>query len=259
MRWWKGARQGDDRLGVTIALVNVADERVLWSQRYDVTEEILCGCRDYRDRDTVGACRTVSRGGMDPGLAAPSDRKLPTHAFWYCAANPDGAEHRVRPAQGDRALRTRGASRFYLDPWNGIAQAWLLLTDTYLAPGASSMRAAIDQAPGTGSGLAGPTALKEAVAEHLCPRLPGRRRGLPDGVHAGHATIHQQDCGWLLHARGMDDPAVVGRGGRTIPLLSHHRSRVDHFWRDVAVVGQCECRYPQALKQITPDPCADSC
>jgi Predicted integral membrane protein len=60
----------ENRLRVTVSLVNVADEAVLWSQRYDVTEKDLYALQDSAATAIASALGVGLGRRDDPALAA---------------------------------------------------------------------------------------------------------------------------------------------------------------------------------------------
>ena len=222
----------DDRLRVTVSLVNVADEAVLWSQRYDVTEKEL-----YALQDSAAAAIASALG---VGLARRADAGLAPHR----TANPEAHDLVLRgqflveqsTETGLRqaiALFERAAAldSTYADPWNGIAQAWFFLADTYLAPRAAvpPMRAAIDKALALDPASAWAHALNGVFAQHLSPRLRRRRTGVPEGDRAGqHHDIRRRL--WMAAVRARPGRFGAGRGAPRAAAQSL-RLRADRIWR----------------------------
>ncbi len=203
----------DDRLRVTVSLVNVADEAVLWSQRYDVTEKDLYALQDSAAAAIASALGVGLARRADAGLAAhrtanPEAHDLVLRGQFLTEQNTEAGLHQAI------ALFERAATldSTYADPWNGIAQAWFFLADTYLAPRAAvpPMRAAIDKALALDPTSAWAHALHGSLLSHLRPRLPGRRAGVPDGDRAGqHLALRRRL--WLAAARAR--PGRFGPGG----------------------------------------------
>ena len=139
----------ENRLRVTVSLVNVADEAVLWSQRYDVTEKDLYALQDSAATAIASALGVGLGRRDDPALAAhrtanPEAHDLVLRGQFLTEQNTEASLHQAI------ALFERAAAldSTYADPWNGIAQARCFLADTYLAPRAAvpPMSAAIDKA-----------------------------------------------------------------------------------------------------------------
>jgi tetratricopeptide (TPR) repeat protein len=213
----------DDRLRVTVSLVNVADEAVLWSQRYDVTEKDLYALQD----SAAAAIGSV----LGVGLARRAESALAAHR----TANPEAhdlvlrgqflteqnAEAGLRQAI---ALFERAASldSTYADPWNGIAQAWFFLADTYMAPRAAvpPMRAAIDKALALDPTSAWAHALHGSLLASYVRDYPAAEREYLKATALDSTSPFAGDYGWLLHGRGLDDSAlaVVRRARRHNPF-----------------------------------------
>jgi eukaryotic-like serine/threonine-protein kinase len=213
----------DDRLRVTVSLVNVADEAVLWSQRYDVTEKDLYALQD----SAAAAIGSV----LGVGLARRAESALAAHR----TANPEAhdlvlrgqflteqnAEAGLRQAI---ALFERAATldSTYADPWNGIAQAWFFLADTYMAPRAAvpPMRAAIDKALALDPTSAWAHALHGSLLASYVRDYPAAEREYLKATALDSTSPFAGDYGWLLHGRGLDDSAlaVVRRARRHNPF-----------------------------------------
>lgn len=68
-----------DRLRVTVSLVNVADEALLWSQRYDVTEKELYPLQDSAAAAIASALGVGLARWADAGLAAHRTANAEAH------------------------------------------------------------------------------------------------------------------------------------------------------------------------------------
>jgi serine/threonine-protein kinase len=213
----------DDRLRVTVSLVNVADEAMLWSQRYDVTEKDLYALQD----SAAGAIASA----LGVGLARRADAGLAVHR----TANPEAHDLVLRgqflTEQSTEAglheaialfERAAALDSTYADPWNGIAQAWFFLADTYLAPRAAvpPMRAAIDKALALDPTSAGAHALHASLLTTYVRDYPAAEREYLTATALDSTTTFAGDYGWLLHGRGLDDSAlaVVRRARRHNPF-----------------------------------------
>ena len=64
----------DDRLRVTISLVNVADEALLWSQRYDVTEKELYALQDSA-ASAIASALGIGSSGATTRVSRPTGRR----------------------------------------------------------------------------------------------------------------------------------------------------------------------------------------
>jgi TolB-like protein/tRNA A-37 threonylcarbamoyl transferase component Bud32/Tfp pilus assembly protein PilF len=213
----------DDRLRVTVSLVNVADEAVLWSQRYDVTEKDLYTLQDSAAAAIASALGVGLARRAEPGLAAhrtsnPEAHDLVLRGQFLVEQNAEAGLHQAI------ALFERAAAldSTYADPWNGIAQGWFFLADTYLAPRAAvpPMRAAIDKALALDPTSAWAHALKGSLlSTYVRDYLAGEREYLT-ATALDSTTTFAGDYGWLLHGRGQDDSAlaVVRRARRHNPF-----------------------------------------
>ena len=213
----------DGTLRVTVSLVNVADEAMLWSQRYDVTEKDLYALQD--------SAATAIASALGVGLARRGDAALAAHR----TANPEAHDLVLRgqflTEQSTEAglheaialfERAAALDSTYADPWNGIAQAWFFLADTYLAPRAAvpPMRAAIDKALALDPTSAGAHALNGSLLTTYVRDYPAGEREYLTATALDSTTTFAGDYGWLLHGRGLDDSAlaVVRRARRHNPF-----------------------------------------
>src|SRR5439155_21209675 len=99
----------------------------------------------------------------------------------------------------------------YADPWNGIAQAWFFLADTYLAPRAAvpPMRAAIDKALSLDPTSAWAHALNGGLLATYVRDYPAGEEEYLKSIALDSTAPLAGDYGWLLHARGLDDSALA--------------------------------------------------
>ena len=204
----------DDRLRVTVSLVNVADEALLWSQRYDVTEKEL-----YPLQDSAAAAIASALGA---GHARRDDAGLAAHR----TANPEAHDLVLRgqflTEQGTEAglheaialfQRAAALDSTYADPWNGIAQAWFFLADTYMAPrqAVPPMRAALEKALALDPTSAPAHALHGSLLATYLRDFAAAEPEYLRAIALDSTTPFGGDYGWVLHARGLDDSAT-GRG-----------------------------------------------
>ena len=180
-------------------------------------------------------CARFGRGRIGSALGAGLARRDDAGAGSHRTANPEAHDLVLRGQflteqsteaglrRGDRVVRARAAlDSTYADPWNGIAQAWFFLADTYMAPRQPYRRwgrrlkrrlRSTPPRPGrtrcTGHLLA--TYLRDFAAA---------RAGVPAAIALDSTTPFGGDYGWVLHARGLDDsaPAVVRRARRHNPF-----------------------------------------
>ncbi len=208
----------DGGVRVTVSLVNVADEAMLWSKRYDVNEKDLYALQD----SAAAAIASV----LGVGLAQRADAGLAPHR----TANPEAHDLVLRGQflveQNSEASLRQAIALFeraaaldstYADPWNGIAQGWFFLADTYLAPRAAvpPMRAAIDKALALDPTSAWAHALRGSLLSSYVRDYTAGEREYLAAIALDSTTAFAGDYGWLLHARGLDDSALaVGRRAR---------------------------------------------
>ncbi|MEO8636578.1 MAG: protein kinase [Gemmatimonadales bacterium] len=213
----------DNRLRVTVSLVSVADEAVLWSQRYDVTEKDFYALQDSAATAIAAALGVGLARRSDPGLAAhrtanPEAHDLVLRGQFLTDQNSEaGLDEAIALFQRAAALDSN-----YADPWNGIAQAWFFLADTYLAPRVAvpPMRAAIEKALTLDPASAWAHALKGSLLGSYLRDYPAAEREYLKAIALDSTSIFAGDYGWLLHGRGLDDSAlaVVRRARRHNPF-----------------------------------------
>ena len=123
----------DERLRVTVSLVNVADEALLWSRRYDVTEKELYPLQDSAASAIASALGIARVRRDDAGLAPHRTENPEAHdlvlrgQFLTEQGTEAGLHEAIALFQHAAALDST-----YADAWNGIAQAWFFLADTYM-------------------------------------------------------------------------------------------------------------------------------
>src|SRR4051794_28205127 len=114
----------DDRMRVTISLVNVGDEALLWSQRYDVTEKELYPLQDSAASAIASALGVGRARTGGAAVAAHRTASPEAHDLVLCGQflTEQGTETGLHDAI---ALFQRAAAldSTYAAPWNGIAQA----------------------------------------------------------------------------------------------------------------------------------------
>src|SRR4051794_3395145 len=213
----------DDRMRVTISLVNVGDEALLWSQRYDVTEKELYPLQDSA-ASAIASALGVGRARSD-GAALTAHRTASPEAHDLVLRGQFLTEQGTETGLHDAiALFQRAAAldSTYADPWNGIAQAWFFLADTYMAPrqAVPPMRAAVERALALDPTSAAAHALRGSL---LATYLRDFAAAEPEYLRAAaldSTTPFAGDYGWVLHARGLDDSAmaVVRRARRHNPF-----------------------------------------
>jgi len=250
----------DDRFRVTVSLVNVADEAVLWSQRYDVTEKDLYALQDSA-ASAIGSVLGV-------GLARRADAGLAAHR----TANPEAhdlvlrGQFLVEQQNSEAGLhqaivlfeRAARLDSTYADPWNGIAQGWFFLADTYLAPRAAvpPMRAAIDKALSLDPTSAWAHALKGSLLCTYVRDYPAAEREYLKATALDSTTTFAGDYGWLLHGRGLDDSAlaVVRRARRHNPFAYAPTNLAETIFSNVGMLDSATAAC-QTLRQQAPDLC----
>jgi serine/threonine-protein kinase len=250
----------DDRLRVTVSLVNVADEALLWSQRYDVTEKEL-----YPLQDSAAAAIASALG---VGLARRDDAKLAAHR----TSNPEAHDLVLRgqflTEQSTEAglheaialfERAAGLDSTYADPWNGIAQAWFFLADTYLAPRVAvpPMQAALEKALALDPTSAAAHALHGSLLGTYLRDYRAAEREYLKAIALDSTTPFGGDYGWLLHARGLDDSAmaVVRRARRHNPFSYAPTNLAVVIFSNLGVMDSASA-VCQELLRLASDTCA---
>ncbi|MEO7987402.1 MAG: protein kinase, partial [Gemmatimonadales bacterium] len=249
----------EDRLRVTVSLVNVADEAMLWSKRYDVTEKEL-----YALQDSAAAAIASALG---VGLARKTDAGLAAHR----TANPEAHDLVLRgqflTEQGTEAglheaialfERAAALDSTYAVPWNGIAQAWFFLADTYVAPRAAvpPMQAALDRALALDPNSAGAHALRGSLLSTYLRDFPAAEREYLRAIALDSTTAFGGDYGWLLHARGLDDSAlaVVRRARRHNPFSFAPTNLAGVIFSNLGMLDSATA-VCQELRRLASDPC----
>jgi serine/threonine-protein kinase len=252
----------DGRLRVTVSLVNVADEAVLWSQRYDVTEKDLYALQDSAAASIAAALGAGLARRADPGLAAhrtanPEAHDLVLRGQFLVEQNSE-AGLRQAIALFERAAALDST---YADPWNGIAQAWFFLADTYLAPRVAvpPMRAAVERALALDPGSAWAHGLRGSLLSTYLRDYAGGEREYLAATALDSTSTFVGDYGWVLHSRGLDDSAlaVLRRARRHNPFafapLNATVTVLSNAGRLDSAIALC-----RALQQIAPDPCTEN-
>ena len=251
----------DDRLRVTVSLVNVADEALLWSKRYDVTEKDLYALQDSAAAAIGSALGVGIARRADAGLAAhrtanPEAHDLVLRGQFLVEQNTEAGLHQAI-ALFERAARL---DSMYADPWNGIAQGWFFLADTYLAPRAAvpPMRAAIDRALSLDPGSAWAHALKGSLLATYVRDYPAGEREYLKATALDSTTPFAGDYGWLLHGRGLDDSAlaVVRRARRHNPFSFAPTNLAQTIFSNLGMVDSATALC-QALQRIAFYSCTD--
>jgi eukaryotic-like serine/threonine-protein kinase len=213
----------DDRLRVTVSLVNVADEALLWSRRYDVTEKELYPLQDSAASAIASALGIARVRRDDAGLAPHRTENPEAHDLVLRGQflTEQGTEAGLHEAI---ALFQRAAAldSTYADAWNGIAQAWFFLADTYVAPreAVPPMRAAVERALALDPTSAPAHALRGSLLSTYLRDFAAAEPEYLRAIALDSTTPFGGDYGWVLHARGLDDSAlaVVRRARRHNPF-----------------------------------------
>jgi serine/threonine-protein kinase len=249
----------DDRLRVTVSLVNVADEALLWSRRYDVTEKEL-----YPLQDSAAAAIAAALG---LGGARRNEARLAAHR----TSNPEAHDlvlrgqfltEQITEAGLHEAItlfqRAAALDSTYVEPWNGIAQAWFFLADTYLAPRAAvpPMRAALDKALALDPASAAAHALYGSLLGTYLRDDSAAEREYLRAIALDSTTPFGGDYGWLLHARGQDDSAlaVVRRARRHNPFSFAPTNLAVIIFTDTGMLDSAAAACRQLLR-LAFDPC----
>ena len=251
----------DSGLRVTVSLVNVADEAMLWSQRYDVTEKDFYALQD--------SAATAIASALGVGLARRADAGRAAHR----TANPEAHDLVLRgqflTEQNTEAGLRQAIALFeraaaldstYADPWNGIAQAWFFLADTYVAPRAAvpPMRAAIDKALALDPTSAWAHALNGSLLTAYVHDFPAGEREYLRATALDSTAPLVGDYGWLLHARGLDDSAlsVARRARRHNPFAYDPVNLALTIYSNLEMLDSATAAC-QALRRLAPDPCEE--
>jgi tetratricopeptide (TPR) repeat protein len=249
----------NDRLRVTVSLVNVADEALLWSQRYDVTEKELYPLQD--------SAATAIASALGVGLVQGDEKRLAPHR----TSNPEAHDLVLRGQFLTEQLSEAGLHEAitlferaaaldptYVEPWNGIAQAWFFLADTYLAPRAAvpPMRAALDKALALDPSSAAAHALYGSLFGTYLRDDPAAEREYLRAIALDSTTAFGGDYGWLLHARGQDDSAlaVVRRARRHNPFSFAPTNLAVVIFTDMGMLDSATAACRQLLR-VAFDPC----
>ena len=248
-------------LRVTVSLVNVADEELLWSQRYDVTEKDFYALQDSAAAAIASALGVGLDRRADAGLAVhrtgnPEAHDLVLRGQFLVEQNAEAGLHQAI------ALFERAASldSTYADPWNGIAQAWFFLADTYLAPRAAvpPMRAAIEKALALDPASAWAHALHGSLLATYVRDYPAAEREYLKAIALDSTSPFAGDYGWLLHGRGLDDSAlaVVRRARRHNPFAFAPTNLAETIFSNLGMLDSATVLC-QALQQIASYSCAE--
>ncbi len=253
----------DDRLRVTVSLVNVADQAMLWSQRYDVTEKDLYALQDSAAKAIASALGVGIVRRADAGLAAhrttsPEAHDLVLRGQFLTDQITEAGLHQAI------ALFERAAAldSTYADPWNGVAQAWFYLADSWLAPRAAvpPMRAAIDKALALDPSSAWAHALKGSLLGAYLLDFPAAEREYITAAALDSTAPVVGDYAWVLHTRGQEDSAlaVLRRARRHNPFAYGPLSAMVAMLSDAGRLDSA-ATLCQALQRIAPDdPCGEN-
>ena len=252
----------EGRLRVTVSLVNVADAAVLWSQRYDVTEKDLYALQDSTATAIasvlgVGVARRPEAGVAARRTANPEAHDLVLRGQFLMDQNSEAGLHQAI-SLFERAARLDST---YADPWNGIAQAWFFLADTYLAPRAAvpPMRAAIEKALALDPGSAWAHGLKGSLLSAYLRDYPAAEREYLTATTLDSTSTLAGDYGWLLHGRGLDDSAlaVLRRARRHNPFAFGPLNAMVAILSNAGRLDSAKALCQQ-LQRIAPDPCTQN-
>lgn len=249
----------DSGLRVTVSLVNVADEAMLWSQRYDVTEKDLYALQDSAATAIasvlgVGVARRGEGGQAPHRTTNPEAHDLVLRGQFLTEQN---TEPSLRQAI---TLFERAATldSMYADPWSGVAQAWFFLADTYLAPRVAlpPMRAAVDKALALDPVSAWAHALKGALLTAYVHDFAAAEREFVTATALDSTSPLAGEYGWLLHARGQDDSAlaVTRRARRHNPLAYDPMNFAATIFSNLGMLDSATA-VCQALRHLAQDPC----
>jgi eukaryotic-like serine/threonine-protein kinase len=249
-----------DRLRVTVSLVNVADEAMLWSERYDVTEKELYALQDSAAAAIASALGVGLARRADAGLAAHRTTNAEAHDLvlrgqFLTEQNTEAGLHEAI------ALFRRAAAldTIYAEPWNGIAQAWFFLADTYLAPRVAvpPMRAAVEKALALDPRSAAAHALHGSLLFVYVRDYPAAEREFIQATALDSTTPFAGDYGWLLYARWLDDSAVavVRRARRRNPYSYSPMNLAMVMFLDAGQVDSATTVCEAVKRLAASDPC----
>ncbi len=250
-----------DQLRVTVSLVNVADEAVLWSQRYDVTEKDLYALQDSAAKAIasvlgVGIARRADAALAAHRTASPEAHDLVLRGQFLIDQNTEAGLHQAI------ALFERAAAldSTYADPWNGIAQGWFFLADTWLAPRATlpPMRAAIEKALALDPTSAWAHALKGSLLSAYLLDFPAAEREYLTATALDSTAPLAGDYGWVLHSRGLDDSAlaVLRRARRHNPFAYEPLNATVYILINTGKLDSATALC-QTLQRIAPNACIE--
>ena len=215
------------RLRVTVSLVNVANETVRWSRKYDEDERAVFQLHD----SIANAIAAVLDGGVVPATdsrkAAPPTKSIEAHDLVQRAAfinNQSVDEKSFRQAIG-LAEEAIALDSGYVDAWIAVADSWFNLADVYVAPdealphirGAVSRAAALDPQSAEAHAMLG-------VVRGVYERRYGEAGSEFRRALAIDSTNAMASAGYAWHLWSLEMPdsalAVVSRSLRQNPLSS---------------------------------------
>jgi serine/threonine-protein kinase len=123
-------------LRVTVSLVNVANETVRWSRKYDQDERTVFQLHDSIANAITAALDAGSSAPGDRQPASPPTRSIEAHDLVQRASflnNQNASERSLREAIR-LAQEAVALDSGYTDAWIAIAEGWFGLADTYVAP-----------------------------------------------------------------------------------------------------------------------------
>ena len=198
-----------------------------------------------------------TRGSRRTGRANPEAHDLVLRGQFLAEQNTEAGLHQAI------ALFERAAAldSTYADPWNGIAQAWFFLADTYLAPRAAvpPMRAAIDKALALDPTSAWAHALHASLLATYVRDYPAAEREYLKATALDSTSPFAGDYGWLLHGRGLDDSAlaVVRRARRHNPFAFAPTNLAETIFSNLGMLDSATALC-QALQRIASYSCAET-
>jgi serine/threonine-protein kinase len=228
-------------LRVTASLVNVADEAVLWSKKYDVAPRDL-----FALHDSLAAAIAVSLGA---GGARRADGNVASRH----TANPE-AHDLVLRGQSLVNQTTEAALRhaitlfeqavhldtMYAEPWSGIAEAWYMIADSYMAPRAAipPMRTAIDRALALDPASAEAHALKGVLLGTYMGERPAAEIEYKAALALDSTSHLASEYGLMLHALGRSDSglAVIRRSRRHNPFTYEPLNAARRVFADLGML-----------------------
>jgi len=220
-------KRAGGRLRVTVSLVNIADETVRWSRKYDEDERAVFQLHDSIANAIAAVLDVGASMATDPGKAAPPTKSIEAHDFVQRAVfiNNQSADAKLLRQAIRLAEDAIARDSAYVDAWIAMADSWFNLADNYVAPDeavphirrAASRAAALDPRSADAHAMLG--VVRGAYEREYRDAESEFHRALAiDPTNA----MASSGYAWHLWSMGMPDSAlaVLSRGLRQNPLSS---------------------------------------